>query len=305
MHASFTTTIDEYDDQVIVGRESARCAVLVAGIHPPSRNQVTSFGVRMTPPRDGWLTGAYEQSRSWLVSAVGLTNAVFSGAWLGILRSDHLDEIDDRYHGTSAFARSQHNLCGLFYWERQCIERFPATGRILVTAAGGGREMLALARMDYTLDGCECNPLLAAVANRLLTSLGCSVTVVARGAFAAPRSPYDAAILGWGSYALMRGRSNRIRFLKSLASVIQPGAPVMLSFPTRAEGARGLKVTWALATALRRLSRREPIELGDNLHRFSIHHFTRAELESEIRDAGYELLLYNETDYGHAVCCPI
>ena len=187
-------------------------------------------------------------------------------------------------------------------WERRCVERFPSRGRVLVIAAGGGREMLALARMGYEMDGCECNPLLAAVANKVLAPLGCSVCVAKRDDFVAPRPPYDVIVIGWGAYALMRGHTNRIRFLESIRSVAMPKALLVLSFPTRSERARGLRLTRALANILRRLSFREPIELGDNLRRHAIHHFSRAELESEIRQAGYEVEFYDEIEYGHAVC---
>ena len=255
-----------------------------------------------TSEKRGRLVRVYEQTRRLLNILVELIHSVFAGVWLGILRSKDLDAIDHRYHVTSPFVRTEHSRLELFFWERRCVERFPSRGRILVIGAGGGREMLALARMGYELDGCECNPLLVAVANKVLAPLGCSVCVAERDKFVAPRPPYDVIVVGWGAYALIRGRANRIRFLESVRSVVKPDAPLVLSFPTRSEHARGLRLTRTLANILRRLSFREPIEFGDNLRRSPIHHFSRAELESEIQQAGYEIEFYGDLQYGHAVC---
>ena len=255
-----------------------------------------------TSETHGRLIRLYEQTRRLLANIVSVANSVFSGVWLGILGPGDLDAIDQRYHMRSAFASADYSRRGLFVWERRCIEYLPSSGRVLVIAAGGGREMMALAKMGYELDGCECNPLLAALANRVLEPVGCSVSVVERDGFVAPRSPYDAVVVGWGAYALIRGRGKRVSFLTAVRSVVKSGAPLVLSFPTRSDRARGLRVTWMVANILRRLSFREPIEFGDSLHSYAVHVFSRTELESEISQSGYDIEFYDEIEYGHAVC---
>jgi SAM-dependent methyltransferase len=242
------------------------------------------------------------RTRQWLTNLTEGLRAIFAGVWLGVLRPEELDALDERHHMTSPFARAEYSRRGLFAWERRCLERFPPKGRILVVAAGGGREMLALTRIGYQVDGCECNPLLAAVANKVLAEEGGSVHVAARDSLVAPRPPYDAVVVGWGAYALMRSRASRIRFLESVKRVVIPNAPMVMSFPVRAGRARGLRLTWALANVFRRVGAREPIELGDTLGSYAIHYFNRAELELEVRQAGYEIELYDEAEYGHAVC---
>ena len=250
----------------------------------------------------GRLIRAYGYSFRLLERMVELVHAVFAGAWLGILRPAQFDAVDQRHHMQSIFARADYNRRGLFAWEERCLERFPPTGRILVIAAGGGREMLALARIGFALDGCDCNPVLVALAKKLLASVECSVTVAGRDGLVAPRPPYDAVVVGWGAYALMRGRVSRIRFLNSLRSVIRVDAPIMLSFPVRSARARAPRVSRTVANALRRLQFREPIELGDDLRGYAIHRFSRGEVDFEVRQAGFELELYDEKEYGHAVC---
>lgn len=257
-----------------------------------------------TLERRGAVLWAHEQSRRLLSNMVEAAEAVFAGLWLGILRPEEIDAIDSRHYARSVFASAEYSRRGLFSWERRCIERFPPGGRVLVIATGGGREMLALARMGYEVDGCECNPLLVAVANRVLAPVGYTVCTAERDEFVAPRPPYDFVVVGWGAYALMRGRARRVRFLKSLRTVLRPSASVMLSFPMRSGRARGLRSIRTLANVLRRLSFREPVELGDSLRSSLIHYFSRAEAESEIQQAGYDVEFLDTIEYGHAVCRP-
>ena len=56
---------------------------------------------------------------------------------------------------------------GLFAWEREALAHpaFPRGGRLLLGGAGGGRELVALAAMGYTVDAFEpAGALLAALA---------------------------------------------------------------------------------------------------------------------------------------------
>ena len=52
---------------------------------------------------------------------------------------------------------------------------------------------------------------------------------------------------------------------------------------------------------LRRLTWREPVELGDRMHPNYVHSFTEAELAAGLQEAGFELEFYASRSYGHAV----
>jgi hypothetical protein len=53
-----------------------------------------------------------------------------------------------------------------------------------------------------------------------------------------------------------------------------------------------LKVAYRVARAIRRLLRREPPELGDALFPTCVHRFDPAEIEAEMREAGFRLARY-------------
>ena len=47
--------------------------------------------------------------------------------------------------------------------------------------------------------------------------------------------------------------------------------------------------------------RRPGVQLGDLLQHNYLHYFTRAEIEAEMREAGFELEHYSTDGYAHAV----
>src|ERR1700729_3001993 len=91
----------------------------------------------------GWLR--------WLQRGINLVQSVAAGFWLGVLRQRDLDQVDTAYYERQAMYRdASYNRSGLLWWEREALEaHFSASGRLLVTAAGGGREILALRLMGY------------------------------------------------------------------------------------------------------------------------------------------------------------
>ncbi|NJO96415.1 MAG: hypothetical protein HC764_10650 [Pleurocapsa sp. CRU_1_2] len=45
----------------------------------------------------------------------------------------------------------------------------------------------------------------------------------------------------------------------------------------------------------------ELIEPGDTLVPDYVHYFTKDEIEREFKEAGFELIMYSNDEYGHAV----
>ena len=98
---------------------------------------------------------------------------------------------------------------GLFLWEDKIIKNFfpPSPARILVCAAGGGRELVALNLRGYSLAGFE--PILSS-ANHIKAIISKDrLLAFCRGTYEdlvtgflqeiEENSPYDAVIVGWGS----------------------------------------------------------------------------------------------------------
>ena len=98
--------------------------------------------------------------------------------------------------------------------------------------------------------------------------------------------------MGWGSYMLIAGRARRIALLRRLRALVPDGSPLLLSFFTRPEVQLRLKAEYRVARLIRRLLRREPPEFGDDLIPVYVHRFDQAEIEAEMRAAGFRLARY-------------
>ena len=234
---------------------------------------------------------------------------VFDGFWLGIFgRDTHNKVVEHQYRDSMEYRSDSYNLGRLFPWEEKVIASyFAGCRRILVGGAGGGREMIALARLGHEVDGFECNAQLTEYANELLAreEIPSSVELVSPDMCPNVDDPYDGVIIGWCAYMHIQGRSRRVEFLRSLRHALKPGAPVMLSFwhitgPAR----RRLRITQRVATPLRRLLHRERITLGDSMVPHRVHYFDDETLGHELALAGFELKFYHPWfghEHGHAV----
>ena len=235
--------------------------------------------------------------------AAAVADAVWTGLWLGVLRREDLHAVDGAfYDGQALYRDDAHNRRGLLRWERRALDaHFPPSGRLLVLAAGGGRELLPLAAAGYAVEGFECNPTLVRVAERLLAEDGASaarVRPIARDAAPAGEGPFDGVIVGWGSYMLIAGRARRVAFLRALRREVPDGAPVLLSFFTRSERGRRARIVHAVARAVRRLRGDAPPDLGDDLTPNFVHRFTEEEVRAELAEGGFALVDYEPQGRG-------
>jgi hypothetical protein len=250
--------------------------------------------------------GAVRLGYGAATGALELVKAVHTGLWLGALSPDALARLDAAvYRGEYGYhATAEHNLRGLFDWERDSVEAaFPRGGRVLVTAAGGGREVLALRRLGYSVDGYECNEALRGFANRLLDEQGAhgEVRAVPRDECPDVEVPYEAAVVGWGSLSYVRGSARRRRFLARLRAAVREGAPVLVSFYARSYDSRRLRVVARTGSAVGRALGREPVELGDVLDPTYQHYFDRDELRAELESAGFALERFSREGFAHAL----
>jgi hypothetical protein len=233
-------------------------------------------------------------------------HALHEGIWLGLLDRHLLNEVTRaHYQGSRIYAARDHNLSGLRPWERSAVERF-FNGRssILVGAAGGGREMLALLRGGFQVDAFECTPDLVTTGEQLVREQGYSGKFIACAADRVPSEcgRYDAALVGCGAYSHMAGRATRVAFLRELRSHVRSGGPILLSFFVR-YGAGRARAAAAVARWIRRLRRsNERVELGDMLHGGGFEHwFSEAEIRDEMNAAGLSVDYYSEDPLGHLV----
>ncbi|WP_018290041.1 class I SAM-dependent methyltransferase [Verrucomicrobium sp. 3C] len=229
------------------------------------------------------------------------------GLWLGLLDDRHFDELGPlQYARWAKYSDERYNLSGLQPWEERALSTYFRSGSsLLVAAAGGGREPVALARLGYRVDGFDCTPQLVEGYRRLMAreQLPGNVYLAEAGTVPDEVDPrYDGLLVGWGGYMHIPGRKSRVDFLRSLRRRVEVGTPLLLSFFCRGERSQRHAWIYALARSIRRLRRSpDPVEPGDALAGTFDHWFTEPEIRAELAEGGFALIEYREVPYGHAV----
>lgn len=242
----------------------------------------------------------------WLKRFVTGLQAIHRGFWLGVLDREALHHVAERdYSARKMYRTSYHNLSGLFPWEETVISRFfGECHSVLLGAAGGGREIIALSRRGIQVDAFESCQELVEVSRHLLAveGIGARVTISPPDRVPDGFGRYGGLIIGWGGYTHILGREARVRFLAELRRHVRPGGPILLSFLTRKPESLQHRLIFAIARFIRVLRRsRETVEPGDALFYAYLHFFTKDEIRQELEDSGYHLEYYSEDGYGHAV----
>ena len=263
--------------------------------------------------RPSKLCRLYSKSLYGLRMTCDFLNGFFVGCWLGVLTRERLGEMDQLHnvgwvpggYGPADTIAMAYNARGLWRWEKEVIKKwFPVRGRVVLLAAGAGREVIGLSKLGYEIDAFEYNPRLVAKGNEILEDAGlaCRIEVCARDV--CPRLRHDgyaAAVVGWSSYMLIPDRRQRIGVLRKLAEQLEPGSPILLSFMVRDVHTLAHRVTSVVATVVRRALGRAAVEIGDTLAPTFLHIFTAEQLLDEIAEAGLERQMLGAQGYGHAV----
>jgi 2-polyprenyl-3-methyl-5-hydroxy-6-metoxy-1,4-benzoquinol methylase len=222
--------------------------------------------------------------------------AFWQAVWLGLLDPDALNEITWSYYiGKSGFESEDFNIHqGLWPWEADVIrEHFKDKKHILVAGAGGGREVIALARLGYDVTAFDFSSYLTSACRRNIQKAGCHAQVFDTLPDKLPDGlgAYNALLIGRGFYHHIPSRTRRVAFLGACRAHLDLGAPIILSdFFTRSVDSKFYLQTRTVANILRWLrNHKEQVELGDWLTNCMQHAFTREEIEKEFLDAGIEL----------------
>jgi hypothetical protein len=217
---------------------------------------------------------------------------------------------------------------GLFVWEDRVVSspRFPRSGRVLVGAAGAGRELAALVERGYEVVAFDpCLPFVEA-ASRVIppgkavmvqASYDDLVAFVTRGESGgggelAPvlrGKRFDAAVLGWGSLSHVMPAYARKELLQAVRALV-PEGPLLASFVLAETGPfpngkgrlqKGLRRLFALAGA--------PGSSEDHDHFATVNGFfaflTREEVRRLAAETGYEVALLEDYPYPHALLLPV
>lgn len=237
----------------------------------------------------------------WFNRLVNFEKALHKGFWLGCLSVDDRNAVTGESYAASRYLSSaEHVDSGFFDWEGRVVERYFARGsRILVAAAGTGREILALRKAGFQAEGFECNALLVQAGQKFFDQLGQSNPPAFCPPDRVPQGPcsYDGLLVGWGGYTHIPSKARRIQFLIELRGRAVPHSPLLLSCFTRNHSSPYDRITYRTASICRIFSRarKDSLEPGDDLELSEfMHRFTRAELEWELQSAGFRLPDYNE-----------
>ena len=170
-----------------------------------------------------------------------------------------------RYHPAST-----QYLTGLHSWEESAIAaHFPAPpARILVGAAGGGREAFALVERGYVVAAFEPSPL----ADRMSAACDAGGRVEAyRGRYEdlpivrtttgqevdlSRATRFDAGILGWGSFSHLPSDQARVGALQACAALVN--GPLLVSFFGWLRPATPVAATGLRRRLLSRVGERRP-----------------------------------------------
>ncbi len=243
--------------------------------------------------------------RAALRKSTALAHICFEGFWLGVGSRRFFHEVDRLcYNAWPLYRDESYNQGGLMAWEARAVEKyFKAGQRLLLAGAGGGRETLALVGMGFQVLGFECHEGLRSLANRLLAKQGVAAKVLHSDRDRCPKvsGAFDGLIIGWGAYMLIQGKRRRVSFLRQLRKRAAPGAPLLLSFFFRQGDTRRFRWSVGIANFIRKISFRKPIELGDGLAPNFVHYFSHAEIEEELRLAGFRLERLETLEYAHAI----
>ena len=199
---------------------------------------------------------------------------------------------------------------GLMPWERDFYLPSVKPGeRVLLVGCGTGRDLLALLRAGYRVDGIDIAPDCVetarhAVAARVLSSW---LAAGALGDVALP-ARYDAIIFSWFCYGYIPGSGARIATLHRARQALADGGRVLISYLPVAVSRRyrlvaATRVVARLTGSDWRPERGDAVILGLARGRgvHYEHHFTTAELEGEARAAGLRVAQNAVTDDGHAI----
>lgn len=214
---------------------------------------------------------------------------------------------------------------GLFPWEKRVLEAppFPRSGRVLLGAAGAGRELVALVERGFEVVAFD--PCAAFVEAARGVAEGSKATVVeasyadlvsaaaGRGGpltFITAGAPFDAIVLGWGSLSHVTPARERLALFKATRAVA-PRAPVLASFALEPDsaappGSKG-RARDALRSLFARMGAPGISEVGDHVYPDGgfFSNLGADEMMKLAWAAGYEVALYEDAPYPHALLVPL
>ncbi|MEK6767369.1 MAG: class I SAM-dependent methyltransferase [Gemmatimonadota bacterium] len=209
------------------------------------------------------------------------------------------------------FGRSEEEiLSGLMPWESALYDRFlKSEDHILVLGCGTGRDVIALLKLGYRVEGLDVARRAVALARRMLEKEGLQAelytgpieTVALPGSF-------DVFTFSWFCYCYIPQADTRIGVLRKVKAHLTPGGRILISYVPAERWRRSRAI--GLTRFMTRLTRSDwhpergdviDLAAGDRPAVPFKHVFREGELEHEARAAGLTVVFHERRDVGTAV----
>ncbi len=202
----------------------------------------------------------------------------------------------------------EHARSGLADWERDLYgTHLPAGGPVAVIGCGGGRELLALARMGRTVEGVDLSPRAVERARAEAAAAGIDAPVHLADIRTLELSPrrYGAVIVAGSVYSFLPGAERRLEVLARCTRGLLPDGVLIVTYEKRRpdqDRLAGRLMRWAARLSA---NPRQP-ELGDTIGPGGVfvHFFTEQEIRAEAARAGLEVAQISGSFSGAAVLRP-
>jgi SAM-dependent methyltransferase len=232
--------------------------------------------------------------------------ALLQALWLGVLDADALNDVTFLAYegqGQDGFAGEEFNFQGFWPWELAAVEAaFDGCRSVLVAGAGGGREVIALARLGFEVTAFDFCAELNVACRRHLTEAGLTAHILDAPPDRLPEGlgQFDAVLVGRGFYHHIPGRARRVAFLRACRERMAVDAPIVISdFFVRPVTSQRYQRIRSIANLVRRLRRcAESVELGDWMTDSLQHAFVQEEIAAEMTDAGFRLESFKDSPFG-------
>jgi SAM-dependent methyltransferase len=250
----------------------------------------------------GWRWAVFQVSRFVGHVLTTATRALAYGS-VGLLKREQLGRaiagrwsrwgLDERYA-----------LQGLFGWEEPFVRRFlKPDDRILIVGSGTGREVIALRRDGYDVEGLEPATAAAELSREIMKKAGVEARIRIGGIETVEiDGNFDLFIFSWYCYSYIAHRPTRVAALRAARAHLAPGGRIILSYIVGEPIPKRLPITMASLAA--RLSRAGWTPEKSDVVSFEPgglhfeHHFGPGEIEDEAREAGLKVAALQLGDDG-------
>jgi ubiquinone/menaquinone biosynthesis C-methylase UbiE len=180
---------------------------------------------------------------------------------------------------------------------KYCDKAFATPGRLIDLGCGTGRLCLHLAARGFACTALDLSVPMLEEVQKKAKAAGLAITTVQANLAELEAIPagHDYAGCLFSTYGMIRGKLNRLRFLKELRRLLKPGGTFVLHAHNRAyHRFRLVGLPWVVRDAVKLTRGREPGEYpmtqSNGAAKLTLRHFTRKELTAELFEAGFQLV---------------